>query len=430
MKYFKLAYDVFVSKLLYNILIILEIVALLVLTNTVVASYNSKKMLLVPYEELLTHKGLVAIMKDSPEFCFSDNEELQKNIEKHKGSVDYHELIEQFKREMTGVSDIIYSESRMIDTDDGAPSSLLYIDTVGRGINIQYVNHDIFCKLQLPLAAGRWPSSQLTKNGEIEIVLTGGTNAELDKVYETPYGKLKVVGFLTDTTYLPPGNNYPKNLTRRLSLFDLYGTFDTNLTINGLPTALADQQLFDHPDYFQPDLVWFIRFDDSTSDEDMDKNAEYLKQFSEVRTKFGKENFQTLAERSQQDLNDIYLRMLPIVLAAAVVVMAGIIGSVAMTAVRQKRNFGIYYLCGCQWKDCAKIITAFLTILFVFAAVLTAAAIGVMKWMNMDALIGSVYGWNNLLISMAELVLMYVLAALFPHHFIRSSSPVETIKNP
>lgn len=430
MRYFKLAYQIFVSKLLFNVLIILETAALLILTNTVVATYNSKKMLLTPYEELLSHKGLVVLMNDSAELSFSENESLQENVRKHRGSVDFQELREQFQHDMTGVSEIIYSESRYIDTEEGAPQSQMYVGTSQEGVNFQFINHDIFSKMRLPLKAGRWASSQLTPGDEIEIVITGGTNAQLNKVYETPCGRLKVVGILTDTTYLPPGKINSLKNDAQLSLFDLYSTFDTALTINGLPTALADQSLFQNKDNFLTDPVWFIRFDDSISDRDMENNTAYLKQFGTVRDEFGKENFQTLAYRSQQELNNIYLRMLPIVLAAAVVVMAGIIGSAAMTAVRQKRSFGIYYLCGCEWKDCAKIIMAFLTILFVFAAILTGAAIAVMKWMNMDALIGSVYGWNNLLISIAELVLMYVLAALFPHHLIRSSSPVETVKNP
>ncbi len=45
MRYFKLAYDIFINKFLFNLLVILEIAAMLILTNTVIATYNSKKML-------------------------------------------------------------------------------------------------------------------------------------------------------------------------------------------------------------------------------------------------------------------------------------------------------------------------------------------------------------------------------------------------
>ena len=46
----------------------------------------------------------------------------------------------------------------------------------------------------------------------------------------------------------------------------------------------------------------------------------------------------------------------------------------------------------------------------------------------MDSLIGSVYDWNNLIISISEIVVMYLLAIILPYNIIKSESPVETIK--
>ena len=51
-----------------------------------------------------------------------------------------------------------------------------------------------------------------------------------------------------------------------------------------------------------------------------------------------------------------------------------------------------------------------------------------MKIINMDYLIGSVYEMNNLAISIAEIAVMYLLAIILPHNIIKTTSPVETIK--
>ena len=52
----------------------------------------------------------------------------------------------------------------------------------------------------------------------------------------------------------------------------------------------------------------------------------------------------------------------------------------------------------------------------------------VMKFLNMDGLIGTVYDWNNLTISFAEVAVMYILAVILPHNIIKTASPIEAVK--
>ena len=120
--------------------------------------------------------------------------------------------------------------------------------------------------------------------------------------------------------------------------------------------------------------------------------------------------------------------MLPIIIAAAVVIMAGLIGSIAISTVRQTKNFAIFFLCGCSWKDCTRIITAYLTIIFSFAIILTLFSMAVMKIINLDYLIGSIYEINNLIVSIIEIAIMYLLAIILPHTIIKTTSPVETLR--
>ena len=80
MRYFKLAYDIFINKFLFNLLVILEIAAMLILTNTVIATYNSKKMLYEPYKEMLSHNGVVFINAGFEEGYYDDKKEYMTNI--------------------------------------------------------------------------------------------------------------------------------------------------------------------------------------------------------------------------------------------------------------------------------------------------------------------------------------------------------------
>ena len=424
MRYFKLAYDIFINKFLFNLLVILEIAAMLILTNTVIATYNSKKMLYEPYKEMLSHNGVVFINAGFEEGYYDDKKEIQEIYDKYN-YLSYPAIIEMFKENLKGNTEIIYTISRGLRSNEGGLISKLegYDTDV---VNAFYIDHSIFEKLRMPLAAGRWASSEKNENGEIEIVISGGTNAVLDKVYDTPLGKIKVVGILTDNTYVPPAE-FPESINDKLSIFNYYKPFDCNISTRP-PFALVDLNLFGDTAYTQFNSAWFILYEDGLSEDDIAYNTNYLKQFGQIRDMYGEENFSTLSEQSEKYLNDIYTRMLPIVIAAAVVILAGLIGSVAISTIKQIKNFGIFFLCGCRWKDCTRIIIAYLTILFSVAAVLTVLCILVMKIINMDYLIGSVYEMNNLVISIAEIAVMYLLAIILPHNIIKTTSPVETIK--
>ena len=424
MRYFKLAYDILVDRFVFNLLIILEIAAMLILTNTVVATYNSKKMLYEPYRELLSHNGVVFLQSGLVEGYYDDRKEIQEIYEQY-GVLYYPAIVEMFRKNLRGDVEITYTLNRTLSSNEGGPMSQLK-DYNTDGVNLFYVDHNVFEKLRMPLAAGRWASSKKNENGEVEIVISGGTDAALDRVYSMPFGKVKVVGILTDNTYVPPGE-YPQNVEDKLSIFDYYKPFDCHISTRA-PFALADQNLFEGMDGVSWDSAWFISYEDGLSEEDMAYNTNYLKQFGQVRDQYGEETFTTLAAQSEAYLNDIYMRMLPILIAAAVVILAGLVGSIAVSTLKQIKNFAIFFLCGCRWKDCVRIIMAYLTMLFAAAAVLTVLCIAVMKIINMDYLIGSVYDLNNLIVSVAEIAVMYLLAFILPHHIIKTTSPVETIK--
>ena len=48
MKYFKMAYNLIVSRFIFTLIIILEVAALLILSNTIIGVYNGKNMMYKP----------------------------------------------------------------------------------------------------------------------------------------------------------------------------------------------------------------------------------------------------------------------------------------------------------------------------------------------------------------------------------------------
>ena len=135
MRYFKLAYDIFINKFLFNLLVILEIAAMLILTNTVIATYNSKKMLYEPYKEMLSHNGVVFINAGFEEGYYDDKKEIQEIYDKYN-YLSYPAIIEMFKEHLRGNTEIVYTISRGLRSDEGGLISMLEgYDAINRRVN-------------------------------------------------------------------------------------------------------------------------------------------------------------------------------------------------------------------------------------------------------------------------------------------------------
>lgn len=428
MRYIKLAFHIILYKPWFNLLIILEVTAMLILTNAVIAAYNSRQMLYAPYRDILAEQGVVLMLENKEMLEIADDDDIRAITDRHNGNLDYDELFDLIRSHLKGDHVQIRCTKRL-----GLDSAALHSVMAGSNAYSVFcycIDHDVFEKLRMPLSAGRWASSEKTTDGAVEVVISGGTDAELNRVYDTPEGKIKVVGILTDSTYIPPGNFRNIIEKRNMNIFDYYEVFDRNVSQRA-PFAIADGNILGRSDNALMESILFITYGHSVSEEDCKANNQFLKRFGVIRSMNGddsEENFQTVAQASEKALQDIYTKMLPIILAAVVVVLAGLIGSVSIATVRQRKNFGIFFLCGCRHKDCTNIILAYLSLLFTASVLLTVAGIGIMKLMNMNYIMGTVYGWNNLLISIAEIIIMYLLAMMLPYHIIRSSSPVTAIK--
>lgn len=409
-KYFKIAYGLLANKFLSVLFVSIEIAALMILSNTVIATYNSKNLLLKPYEEILQNDGVVM-----------DVSSLWENEN------DYNETMNNVKANCSGNIAIRHTDTISFLTQSG-PTSTLYRE---RGSNIEYflLEDDIFSELRMPLAKGRWASSEKTSDNEIEIVVSQGTDAQLGQTYDTAVGKIKVVGILTENTYRPPCSNYHRsdNENEQDSIFTYYEPFDVNVNLGGA-FAVADRKLFpEHSgENFNIDFgsIWFISFGNNLTAEQIKSNTDYLKTIGSIQEN---ESFYTLLSSSKQTVMNTYLRMLPIIIAAVLVTLLGLVGTTALSTLRNIRSFGIFFLCGCDWSKIIRIISAYLTIIFTAALLWFVIGMNILNVMNLSYLIGVSYDTNNIYFSIAMVVFMYVTAIILPFSLIKTTSPIETI---
>ena len=411
MKYYKIAYGLLVNRFLSALFVSIEIAALLILANTVTATYNSKNLLLKPYRDILQSDGVVL---DVSSLWEDEN--------------DFDNTMQIIKTNCYGNITIHHTDTLSFWTPNG-PNSTLYRE---QGCSIEYflIDDDIFSKFRMPLEEGRWASSEKTSDGEIEIVISQGTDAKLGQTYDTAVGKIKIVGILTENTYRPPcsNNHRSDNENEYDSIFTYYEPFDASVNLGGA-FAIADKKLFPKQSGENYNVssgsIWFISFDNNLTPDQIKMNTDFLKTVGFIQEN---ENYHTLLSSSEKTINNIYLRMLPIIIVAALVVLSGLIGTISLLTLRNMKSFGIFFIYGCDWTKIIKIISAYLS--FIFAATIIWFIIGmnVLNRVNLSYLIGMSYDNNNIYISIVMVVILYITAIIIPYSLIKATSPIETIK--
>lgn len=425
MKYIQLAFGLMRRRWLFTLILIIEIAALLILSNTMYSTAAAKQMVYEPYREILSEKGVV-VDATSLDIMECSNEEIAPFLEVYP---DKKSVVTFLEKRLAGDVKIHYSDSLSFWKQTG-PLSAMYRDK-GNSLTYYLVEPDILSKMNYPLSCGRYPSIDRNENGEIEIIVSGGTDASLDSVYDTPAGKMRVVGILTDSTYKPVGSDIDRTGMElgvdRDSIFNFVLPFDSQTNLGG-PFAIAAKGVFpENGDGYNimANSIWFVSYGDNISDEDFAANTEYLNTVGTVQ--YG-QTLATMAQETQRQINDIYYRMMPIIITAVIMVLSGLIGSAAISTLRQTRTFSIFFLCGCRKRDSLYIISAETGMTIIIASALAAIGIGVMKLAGFEYLIGLSFGIGNVLLSILVIFMLFVLSMIIPFGMIRTASPVALIK--
>lgn len=423
MRYLPLTLGIMRHRWIFTLIIVIETAALLILTNIMIATVVNKNMLYEPYQDIMEKKGVVVDVSNL-NMMNCDNEDIVPFLEKYP---DVKSVI-NFLENKFDVQ--IYHSDQLSFVGQVGPRSVMYRDK-GNTLCYYLLDKNILSKMTLPLSCGRYPSETKNENGEIEILVSGGTDAELNSVYDTPVGKIRVVGILTDNTYKPIGSDVDREGIEtgidRDSIFNYCIPFDSQTNL-GSPFAIATKDVFpDHQDRYNivPNSIWFVTYQDNISEAESEKLTEYL---STVGTVQYNQTLETLKEETEKQINDIYYRMMPLIITTIIIVLSGMIGSSAISTLRQVRTFGIFFLCGCRKKDCLIIVLIEIEITLLISVILALSGMIIMQQFRFEYLIGLTFGWANLLITVLLLLLLLVLSLILPFGIIKTTSPVKTIK--
>ena len=396
MKYLKFGFYSVVKKPLFNILIIIEVAAILVLGNMVISVFNSRAVLYEPYEDILSQDGYV----------------FQSRLSRsYDPEMKFEKLCNSLKGDVTVIK--TYQLFLQLDKNDMLSNA-----------NVYSVDENIYSKYNLPLLCGRWASTKKNSNGEIEAVITGGKTAEeskypLDAVFDTEIGKIRIVGIIAANTYAPfvsMGTD-----SQLLNILNFYQVADETDQTALFVSSSADEALRNPCDMGVSKA--FMYYNSEPTKEIRERNEQILmggtRHLSELSV---------YRDNSIECLIEQYKKLLPILLCVFAIVLAELICSVAMNTKSQMRNYGIYFLCGCRWKGCLKISLAYSAILLTGGMIIGTAAFLIFQNTEYASLFEQNLAMDNIYITLAIFAVMLIISLVIPFFMVRGTSPVETIK--
>ena len=131
---------------------------------------------------------------------------------------------------------------------------------------------------------------------------------------------------------------------------------------------------------------------------------------------------------SDNFLYEQYIKMLPVLLCVFLIVLVELICSVAMNTKEQLRNYGIYFLCGCRWRDVLRISLSYSLIILAGGLILGGAAMAVFQTTEYAKMFEQNLALNNVWMTLALIGFMLLVSLIIPFVQVSRTSPVSTIK--
>ncbi len=388
MKYFRFALISICDNIKINLLMILEMIVVFVGVNLIIGSYNNRNMLYKPYSDILSNT-VWYIVSDYDE---NTGEPLSSQM---KGKLDFIKM---------------YSYS-----------SLITLNGRNVPVNITICPDEILNNMKLPVNSGKW---QIDSPKDI-VCIAAPNNFDIssgDELKLPLANSVKISGILTDPCYIPCFLQWStsqgiENFYRKYSLkyyspeeecLELFMSF-SEFSETGIETDNTNKS--------------FIAYDVNPTAENTTYNEELLKNNYQCGIRLSK-----IKERTENSINDILKKFIPIAVCTFVVIMIGFMSSTAINTLQQMKNYGTMFLCGMNWNNCIKILFAYNALIMISSVSITSIIFGIFKLMNLSAYLGLSFGMNNIVITAIIILIIMLLNLIILSAVVRRKTPVDIIR--
>lgn len=375
-----------------NLILAVQIIIILILTNIIISSFYGRYMLYRPFEYILSKEGVMFTPEDGVTSTMWDftREDIYNICDNLIGDT------------------VIHMSYDIYDSLD-----------VGESENIQtilYVYEDeFFNALELPLAEGKW---DLPESGDCIPCVLGpneyGIKAGDYIETEDLNIRYKVVGLLTDITYEPVLLSMGDNVKM---MFNNYNVKDADHLFMITKSSLTKPV----ENHLTNVIKVFIDYEEGLSEEEIFKNNSILVNKGQALT------YNTIRKHSKLYIYKDLRELFPVIIGAVIVICIGIISAVSVSTESQFKKYKIFYLCGCTKKKCVLINVLTTNITIILSAILSAEVIMAYKNIANAASISMIMSKYNLIISGVILLIFELLVIIIPSVLIGKKSVKELL---
>lgn len=166
-----------------------------------------------------------------------------------------------------------------------------------------------------------------------------------------------------------------------------------------------------------------VPFKDGLADEQNHKAYMDMIEFTGENIPFADIKASSLAEVRKQ-----LIILVPVVIGLLVLTMISVLSLTAISTHKQLKNYGVLYLCGSRWRQCAFINTVTIMVDLLFSAVVTCIA---MKLLTVAGILETTivrFSVTELLICIGVAVFVLIVSLIMPFAIIGKTQPKEILK--
>jgi len=141
------------------------------------------------------------------------------------------------------------------------------------------------------------------------------------------------------------------------------------------------------------------------------------------------ESTQSLLEKGRAKEKLEFYKVLPLLFSALAISFVGILSSGILSALRNKRSFGVFYLCGGRWRHCLFYTMGYICCIIAVALLLVLLLYVFAILLDFFGETGYYFTWRNVLAMGAFLLLLIFGTALPTYLSLKNTAPVVIVKN-
>jgi hypothetical protein len=312
-----------------------------------------------------------------------------------------------------------------------------YYDSNGRKLDLASIAYDreIIKRHTPEISEGTWLKPDSEDDDCIGAVISQNNyNIKVGDIifmnnifYEYPEKllKIKIIGVLEDNARII---GYTKNTYRNTRDYsDIY--CDYSLDNEDIPMLIMNEESikYCHEKYDVEAFVkgWvFVKFSDDITEDQIIQNETILGNYAQIATK---EDLAEVAVKSQDNLREKLIAILPIFIGAFILTIISSLCSGAVSVKKQMKNYAIYSICGMPWHQSTGISVIATYILTAISFIISIGCIFIITSINKETTIN--FGIVQFGVCIGVALIYSIISALLPSLIINGTSIKEILRN-